>query len=285
MDVIRITSREARVSEDLTLHYQESGKGLPVVFIPGWTMTTRVFSKNINALSDKHRIIAYDPRSQGRSTLTDTGNNYYQHGRDLHDFLNFLELDNVILAGWSLGGITAYSYMEQFGCDRVHALISIDVCPRPVRLHETGWGLGPMEDVRKIQASVTSPDQSVFIRYYASQGFLKGKADADFVEFICSQSMQTSATTAALLLADGNLCDYSEIARQVDQKLPVLHIVSENTVGDAKKWTFANMPNALVHGLGAHMMFWEFSVEFNALVDTFLIDICANTNSTTTRSG
>ena len=285
MDVIRITSREARVSEDLTLHYQESGKGLPVVFIPGWTMTTEVFSKNIRALSDKYRFIAYDPRSQGRSTLTDTGNNYYQHGRDLHDFLNYLELDYVILAGWSLGGITAYSYMEQFGCDRVHALISIDVCPRPVRLNETGWGMGPMEDIRKIQASVTSPDQSEFIRHYAGHGFLKGKAGDDFVEFICSQSMQTPATTAALLLADGNLCDYSETARQVDQKIPVLHIVSEDTVRDAKRWAVANMPNALVHGLGAHLMFWEFPVEFNALVGTFLVDISANTNLTTTRSG
>ncbi len=285
VDDIRIKSGEARISEDLTLHYQESGKGLPVVFIPGWTMTTEVFSKNIRALSDKYRFIAYDPRSQGRSTVTDTGNNYYQHGRDLHDFLNYLELDYVILAGWSLGGVTAYSYLEQFGCDRVRSLISIDICPRPARLNEAGWGMGTREEVRNIQASITSPDQSAFIRHYAGHGFLQGKADDEFIEFIYSQSMQTPATTAALLLADGNLCDYSEIARQVDQKLPVLHIVSENTVGDAKKWTLANMPNALVHGLGAHMMFWEYPVEFNALVDTFLIGICGNTNSTTTRSG
>ena len=62
-------------------------------------MTTEVFSKNIRALSDKYRFIAYDPRSQGRSTVTDTGNNYYQHGRDLHDFLNYLELDYVIFGG------------------------------------------------------------------------------------------------------------------------------------------------------------------------------------------
>ncbi len=238
-------------------------------------MTARVFSKNIRGLSDNYRIIAYDPRSQGRSTLTETGNNYYQHGRDLHDFLNFLELDDVILAGWSLGGITAYSYLEQFGCDRVRALISIDICPRPVRLNDTGWGIGSVEDVRKIQASITSPDQSAFMRHYAGHSFLKGRAGDDFVEFICSQSMQTPATTAALSLADGNLCDYSGIARQVDQKIPVLHIVGENDTGDAKKWTAANMPNARVHGLGAHMMFWEFPVEFNDLVDTFLIDIGA----------
>ena len=241
-------------------------------------MTTEVFAKNICALSDRYRVIAYDPRSQGRSTLTETGNNYYQHGRDLHDFLNFLELDDVILGGWSLGGITAYSYLEQFGCDRIRALISIDICPRPVRLNETGWGIGPVEDVRKIQASLTAPDQSAFIRRYAGNDFLKGEASAEFVEFICSQSMRTPATTAALLLADGNLCDYSEIARQVDQQIPVLHIVSENSVRDAEKWALANMPNALVQGLGAHMMFWEFPVEFNALVDSFLIDICVNIN-------
>ena len=255
------------------MYYQESGKGLPLVFIPGWTLTAEVFSKNIAALSGKYRVIAYDPRSQGRSTKTKTDNNYYQHGRDLHDFLNFLELDDVVLAGWSLGGITAWSYLEQFGCDRVRGLISIDICPRPLRLDETGWGIGPQEQVRKIQAAITSPDQSAFIRHYAGNAFLKGEAGADFVEFIYSQSMQTPATSAALLLADGNLCDYSGIARQVDGKLPVLHIVSENTLEDATRWVAANMPNAHVQGLGAHMMFWEFPSEFNTLVDSFITDI------------
>ena len=255
------------------MYYQESGKGLPLVFIPGWTMTTEAFSKNIAALSGKYRVIAYDPRSQGRSTKTKTDNNYYQHGRDLHDFLNFLELDDVVLASWSLGGITAWSYLEQFGCDRVRGLISIDICPRPLRLNEKGRGIGPQEQVRKIQAAVTSPDQSVFIRHYVVNDFLKGEADADFVEFIYSQSMQTPATSAALLLADGNLCDYSDIARQVDTRIPVLHLVSENTLEDAAKWVAANMPNAHVQGLGAHMMFWEYPVEFNALVDSFITDI------------
>ena len=265
-----IQSRETRLSEQLMVHYLESGQGEVLVLIPGWTMTAQMFARNIEALSESYRVIAYDPRSQGQSTYTETHNNYYQHGRDLNDFLGSLGLSDIVLAGWSMGCITALSYINQFGHDKIRALINIDACPRPARLDEEGWGVGPKEEVRKIQAAITAPDQSEFIQRYARYGFLKSAASDDFVDFICSQSMCTPATAAALLLADGNLCDYTGTARRLDQEMPVLHIVSEHTVPDASKWISANMPNSTVLGLGSHMMFWEFPDKFNGIVNGFL---------------
>jgi hypothetical protein len=31
----------ARISDDVDLSYEESGEGTPLIFIPGWTMTTK----------------------------------------------------------------------------------------------------------------------------------------------------------------------------------------------------------------------------------------------------
>ena len=266
----KIQSKQAVISPDLTINYEDHGNGLPLIFIPGWIMTSRVFSKNIGELSNHYRTIAYDPRSHGCSTPTATGNNYYQHGRDLSDLLNFMKLEDVVLIGWSLGAITAYSYIEQFGTNKVRAMISIDICPRPVRAGETGWGIGPLEQVRKIQADITSPDQSAFIQHYAGHAYLKGTASEKFISFIHSEAMQTPAHLAALLLADGNLCDYSEVAKQASAKIPILHVVSETAMSEAIAWISKNMPNSSIRALGAHMMFWEFPDEFNRLVDSFI---------------
>jgi len=262
--------REVRLHDDLTVSFHEAGRGLPIVFIPGWTMTGRMFSKNLHALSREYRVIAFDPRSHGRSTATATDNNYYQHGRDLAELLDALAIEECILIGWSMGGITAYSYLEQYGTRRVRGLVSVDVCPKPVRTRQDEWGIGPLEQVRRIQASVTSPDQSVFIRRYAGNDYLTAPAGADFVDFIASESMNTPATTAALLLADGNLCDYTEVASEADRQVPILHVVSEKAETPAADWLTRNMPNSNMRALGAHMMFWEFPDEFNQCVTEFV---------------
>lgn len=137
----------------------------------------------------------------------------------------------------------------------------------PVRTREDEWGIGPLEQVRQIQASVTSPDQSAFIRRYAGNDYLAAPAGVDFMDFIASESMNTPATTAALLLADGNLSDYTEVARQADKQadkqVPILHVVSEKAEAPAADWLTRNMPNSKMLALGAPMMFWEFPDEFN----------------------
>ena len=63
-----------RVSPDLEIYYEEAGTGTPMVFIPGWTLTTEVFSETARlfraALPDDNlrspwtRALVYDARQQ-----------------------------------------------------------------------------------------------------------------------------------------------------------------------------------------------------------------------------
>ena len=122
-----------KVSNDLTLYYETSGKGdIPIVFVPGWTMSSAVFERQRDhfADSDRFRYYAYDPRGQGQSSKPMDGYTYDQHGRDLKAFLDGLGLKQVVLVGWSFGVLKVTSYLEQFGSDNLRALVLIDGTPK-----------------------------------------------------------------------------------------------------------------------------------------------------------
>ncbi|MCG8456128.1 MAG: hypothetical protein MI919_07590, partial [Holophagales bacterium] len=70
------------VAPGVEMHYVEAGEGRPIVFVPGWTMTTELFRAQIEGFSEHHRVLSFDPRSHGKSTKTSEGNTYAQHGRD-----------------------------------------------------------------------------------------------------------------------------------------------------------------------------------------------------------
>ena len=176
---------DVQLSDELRIHYISMGQGQPLIFIPGWTMTTNAFRRNLAPLSARFRAIAYDPRSQGKSSKLECGNHYMQHGQDLAAFIRELDLKNVVLLGWSTGVLTAYSYFEQFGCTSVQAFVSIDMSPRPVKDKESDWGIESRENVRRMQAGVTAPDQSAMIRKVVSSSYLTRPADESFVEESC----------------------------------------------------------------------------------------------------
>ncbi len=259
-----------KLSDELRIHYVAYGQGRPLIFIPGWTMTLESFSKNLQPLSERFEAIAYDPRSQGQSSRVECGNHYTQHGQDLAEFIHKLGLEGAVLLGWSTGALAAYAYFEQFGCANVSAFVSIDMSPKPVKEHKSDWGIDMRENVRRMQAGVTAPDHSAMVRKMVSHGFLIQPAGEAFVHDIVSRSLCTAPHAAALLLGDGNLCDYSQVARDVAAQLPMLQIVNQQASKAAAHWIDANTPTAELYALGAHMMFWEYPEEFNGAVSSFL---------------
>ena len=136
-------SEDVKVSDELTIHYQQSGSGdIAIIFIPGWTMSTDVYVHQLEhfAKSTDFRAITYDPRGQGLSTKTAEGHSYQQHGRDLAAFIDKLELKSVILAGWSYGVLDELAYIHQFGIDKLKAVVLIDGTPKSSgKDNETEW--------------------------------------------------------------------------------------------------------------------------------------------------
>jgi pimeloyl-ACP methyl ester carboxylesterase len=102
------------------LYYEDQGAGAPVVLIHGWPLSGRSWENQVPALIDAgHRVITYDRRGFGASSQPWGGYDYDTFAADLHVLLEHLDLTDVTLVGFSMGGGEVARYIGTHGTDRV----------------------------------------------------------------------------------------------------------------------------------------------------------------------
>ena len=55
------------MSDGVTLYFEDHGDGQPVVLVPGWTITTRFWERQVADLARDHRVVTLDLRGAGNS--------------------------------------------------------------------------------------------------------------------------------------------------------------------------------------------------------------------------
>ena len=263
-----------KLSDDLTIHYEQSGSGdTTIIFIPGWLMSTDVFVHQLAHFegSTKFRALVYDPRGQGRSSKPVEGHTYQQHGRDLAALIDKLELNNIILAGWSYGVTEELAYLNQFGADKLKGMILIDTGPDTAGASHDEWVWYLNDDSDGYSRWFTEgiiEDRANVINEFA-KWMLEDPSDEN-VAWIETIAYQTPATVGSVLNATGFYLDYTEDLVKLEGKIPLLYVVREEWKEAANPWIKANTPSAQAEYFGKHMMFWERPEEFNQILDTYL---------------
>lgn len=107
------------------LHYLEEGEGPPLVWLPGGNDCAELMLHAHRPLTTRVRLIAYDPRGQGRSFAPVTADDYAPeaHLHDLAGFLDALGLRRIIMGGHSRGGRTSVEFALTFP-DRIRGVIA-----------------------------------------------------------------------------------------------------------------------------------------------------------------
>lgn len=113
-------------SDGAHIYYEDRGAGLPIVMVPGFLCTTKFFEKNAEVLSQQFRVITMDPRGQGNSSKTCSGNTVKRHARDIKELIDHLALEHVVLLGWSLASSIVVSYAAEFGQYKLNGLVTMD---------------------------------------------------------------------------------------------------------------------------------------------------------------
>ena len=110
----------------MRLHYIDEGAGETLLFIPGWVMPAEIWRRQIDHFARNYRVIALDPRSQGRSEVAQWGNDIRRHAEDLNELILHLQSPRVVLVGWSLGALEALLYLKTHGDEKLAALVVVD---------------------------------------------------------------------------------------------------------------------------------------------------------------
>jgi non-heme chloroperoxidase len=112
------------------IYYEDIGQGSPVVLIHGWPLSHRMWEGQVNALvAAGHRCVSYDRRGFGDSGRPTGGYDYDTFTSDLNDLLTSLDLRDVTLAGFSMGGGEVVRYLGRYGTSRVRKAMLIGAVP------------------------------------------------------------------------------------------------------------------------------------------------------------
>ena len=104
----------------IELHYEDVGTGSPVVLIHGWPLSGRSWESQVPALVEAgRRVVTYDRRGFGDSSQPWGGYDYDTFAADLDVLLQHLDLREVALVGFSMGGGEVVRYIARYGTDRV----------------------------------------------------------------------------------------------------------------------------------------------------------------------
>jgi pimeloyl-ACP methyl ester carboxylesterase len=102
------------------IYYKDWGDGPAVVFCHGWPLNADMWEYQMNALAaEGFRCVAYDRRGFGRSDQPWEGYDYDTFAGDLSDVIDALELEDVHLVGFSMGGGEVARYIGRYGSESV----------------------------------------------------------------------------------------------------------------------------------------------------------------------
>ena len=100
------------VAKNVRLHVTDVGMGRPVVLIHGFPLSDEMYEYQYEALAKAgFRAIGITMRVFGQSDKPGTGYSYDTYADDIKAVLDQLQLDNVVLGGFSMGGAIAIHYM------------------------------------------------------------------------------------------------------------------------------------------------------------------------------
>ena len=271
----RIESKYVTVAPNVELHYLEKGQGRPMVFIPGLTFSGEIFHAQLEHFSKDYRVIAIDPRGQGLSTKTVEGNDYLTHGRDVAALLEALDLTGVVLVGWSTGDLEVWSYIQQFGKDRIRAAVTIDMSPLPLSPDPAWWTEGTIEELSGVATTaMTSPEGvRAFFQEYATEIMIQHEMEPAELGYLMDISAKTPYWVCSSLFCNAIFSNYYDTAKLVSEQVPSLMFIAEHWADVAKPFMEENFPGTKTHVMGGHLMFFEYPDQWDRVLEDFLAQI------------
>ncbi len=162
--------------DKVDLHYTDQGTGDPVVLIHGWPLSGRTWEAQIPALvADGRRAITYDRRGFGNSSQPWDGYDYDTLAADLDALLAHLELHDVTLVGFSMGGGEVARYLGTYDTGRVtRAVFAAAVPPYLYKSDDNPDGGLDDATIKTFQAGVTG-DRIAFLDDFTTTFFKAGR--------------------------------------------------------------------------------------------------------------
>lgn len=228
----RVRGRLSRVmpvvqANGADLYYETYGEGPPVLFLHGAWAGLRFFQPQLTDLADAYRTVALDFRGHGRSEKTDAGHTVPQYARDVAAFVDALDLDDVVIVGWSLGALVSWEYADRFGTGRLRGLVDVDMEPSPVLWEDDEHGTYDPTRIRDMHEGIQT-DQWAFVEGVIEL-VLKDPPSAELERTMVDEMFRCPPVVKSSIIVDATFRGYRDV-------LPDLDVPALVCAGADEKW-------------------------------------------------
>jgi len=259
-------SHYVKTRDGALIHCLVSGDGPTILFVPGFLMPAEVWEKQILHFQGSHRVIAMDPRSQGRSSRVSFGHHPMSRGQDIGDVLSAFGAEDAVLVAWSLGVRETVAYLHHRRTNgiphHVSKLVLVDG-HLGADLHADSMGLWvawfaaiQLDRGAAAEASVTS--------------MFKKPPAPEFIAHLIRSTLSTPEDTAVSLAFGAVAYDMRDALASVDA--PILALLTPSSpLGSQLSVRGDKRPEHRVVSFDAgHALFYDEPERFNAELEAFL---------------
>lgn len=255
---------------DLIISYIDEGStnAPTIIFIHGFPLNKAMWIRQVEALKENYRVIAYDIRGHGSSSAGHDDFSMALFAKDLLSLMDALKIDKTILCGFSMGGYVALNAIENYP-ERFNALLLCDTNCTADLPEAKEKRLKTIENIKKNG-----------LKQYAEESLKKLFAPISF-----SKNIEEIATVREMILktklqslykALNALAERKETCTNLHQiKVPVLILVGkedEITPPDVALSMHEKVKGSTIHIVdhAGHLSNMENSKEFNIQLTGFL---------------
>ena len=262
----------------IEIHYEDHGVGDPILLIHGYPLDGNSWERQERELLESgYRVITYDRRGFGRSSQPTVGYDYDTFAADLDALLEHLDLDDIVLVGFSMGTGEVARYLGSYGSARVRrAALLGAIGPYLLKTDDNPEGIDG-EVFEQIKAAIVKD------RYAWFKDFFDNFYNTDKLmpERISEQAWQASFNVAVgaspyatYACVDSWLTDFRDDLPKIDVPVLVVHGTEDRIL--PFEATAARLPELIddvelvpVEG-GPHNIGWTYPDEVNQALLEFI---------------
>ena len=224
MPFIKSTQKD---SEPVNIYYEDLGKGKPIVFIHGWPLSGAMWEYQVTELTQKgFRCITYDRRGFGKSDKPFSGYDYDTMAGDLKTLLDELELEDVTLVGFSMGGGEVAKYFMHYSNAHISKVILIScVVPYLLKTDDNPDGV-PKELFEEIFKNIRN-DRPGFFENFAKMFYgVSDEKNPVSGAFLANNLMRTMEASPIATLACAHsfaFTDFREDVLKINVPVLIIH--------------------------------------------------------------